>query len=233
MKSAARTQEYDAGRAREGVGSDGGGTDRREAGSLGERAGSSQERAGSAPPSAEELIPGFTPQTTLEREVAADPELRAGLAWGRPRPGHPEGSVAAHVADLLRTIDGWGFTGARRAELRLLALVHDSFKNQVQEWRPKTGANHHATRAKQFLARFTTDPRLLYTLEHHDRPYALWRKMQRKGHLDEKAFTAMLDQIPDPELFLRFIELDGSTEGKKPAPVDWFRDELRRRGIAG
>jgi hypothetical protein len=40
----------------------------------------------------------------------------------------------------------------------------------------------------------------------------------------------MVERIPDPELFLRFIELDGSTEGKRPEPIAWFRDELVRRG---
>jgi hypothetical protein len=187
----------------------------------------------SADTAAEDLIPGFTPETALERELAADPELQAGLAWGRPRPGHPEGSVAAHVGDLLRTIDDWGATGERRGELRALALVHDSFKNQVQEWRPKTGGNHHAGRARRFFEQFSDDERLLATIEHHDRPYALWRKMRRKGRLDEPAFEAMLAQIPDPDLFLTFIELDGSTDGKTPAPVEWFREELRRRGILG
>jgi hypothetical protein len=43
----------------------------------------------------------------------------------------------------------------------------------------------------------------------------------------------MIARIPDPELFLRFVELDGSTEGKRPQPIEWFRDELVRRGILG
>ena len=38
----------------------------------------------------------------------------------------------------------------------------------------------------------------------------------------------MLERIPDPKLFLDFVELDGSTEGKRSEPVEWFRDELRR-----
>ena len=196
-----------------------------------ESAARTQDEERSAAVAAEDLVPGFTPETELERELAADPEFRGGLAWGRPRPGHPEGSVGAHVADLLRTIDEWDVAGERRRELRVLALVHDSFKNQVQEWRPKTGGNHHAARARRFFERFSDDERLLATIELHDRPYALWRKMRRKGHLDERAFEEMLVQIPDHDLFLTFIELDGSTEGKKPAPVDWFREELRRRGI--
>lgn len=182
-------------------------------------------------PEVRELIAGFEPETELEREVSADPELIAGLAWGEPRPGHPEGAVAAHVHDLLATIDSDGTEGSLRRDLRFLALVHDSFKYRVQKWRPKTGGNHHAGRARHFAERFTDDERLLTTLELHDRPYNLWKKMQRKGSLDEKAFAQMLDRIPDADLFLRFIELDGSTEGKDPEPIEWFRDELRRRGV--
>jgi hypothetical protein len=182
-------------------------------------------------PEVGELVQGFVPETDREWQIAADPELCAGLAWGTPRAGHPEGAVGAHVADLLRTIEEDGASGQLREDLRLMALVHDSFKYRVHEWRPKSGRNHHAARARQFAERFTHDERVLATIELHDRPYALWRKMKRKGSLDEDAFADMMSRVPDPELFLRFIELDGSTEGKKPEPIEWFRDELRRRGI--
>jgi hypothetical protein len=176
-------------------------------------------------------VPGFSPETELERALAADPELREGLAWGEPRRGHPEGSVGAHVADLLETIERWGETGRRREELRLLALVHDALKYRVQNWRPKTGENHHAMRARRLAERYTGDERLLATLELHDRPYSLWRKMRRRGRLDEHAFTEMLDHIPDLDLFLRFVELDGSTEGKNHEPIRWLKAELAKRGL--
>jgi hypothetical protein len=181
-------------------------------------------------PDAADLVAGFVPETELERAVAADPELLAGLAWGKPRAGHPEGTVGAHVADLLRAIDRDDHPPEVRAELRFLALVHDAFKYRVQEWLPKTGDNHHAARARRFAERFTDDERLLATIQYHDAPYAIWRKLKRRSRLDEERFSAMLERVPDLELFLRFIELDGSTEGKNPEPVRWFRDELRRRG---
>ncbi len=181
--------------------------------------------------SASDLIPGFEPENDFERRVSSDPELLEGVAWGEPRSGHPEGSVGAHVSDLLRTLDGYGEDEEHRRLLRAIALVHDSFKSQVQDWRPRSGANHHAARARRFAERYTDDPRILETVEHHDRPYALWRKMKRKGSLDEEAFDAMLGELPDVPLFLRFVELDGSTEGKDPEPIEWFRDELRRRGL--
>jgi hypothetical protein len=152
-----------------------------------------------------------------------------GWAWGKPRVGHPEGTVGAHVADLLNTIERWDETGARRAELRFLALVHDALKFRVHDWLPKTGENHHAMRARRLAQRYTGDERLLATIELHDRPYSLWRRTTRDGHVDESAFGRMLERIPDYGLFTRFVELDGSTEGKKTEPVDWLKDELRRR----
>lgn len=178
-----------------------------------------------------EIVPGFTPESDLERALIADSELREGLAWGRPRSGHPEGSVGAHVADLLETIDRWGETGQRRAELRLLALVHDALKFRVRGWLPKVGENHHAMRARRFAERYTTDERLLATIEQHDRPYSLWRKLRRSGRVDEKGLDRMLERIPDLDLFVRFVELDGSTEGKKPGLIAWLRQELRGRGV--
>jgi hypothetical protein len=179
--------------------------------------------------SAGDLIPGFEPENELEQALIVDPEVREGLAWGRPRSGHPEGSVGAHVADLLRTIDRWGETGQRRAELRFLALVHDSMKYRVRDWLPKIGENHHAMRARRMAERYTTDERLLATIEHHDRPYALWRRLRRTGRANEWRLDRMLEQIPDIELFIRFLELDSSTEGKRPEPVEWLKDEVRRR----
>jgi hypothetical protein len=183
--------------------------------------------------STSKLVPGFAPETELERRLIEDPELREGLAWGKPRSGHPEGSVGAHVADLLETIDRWGETGQRRAELRFLALVHDTMKFRVREWLPKIGENHHAMRARRFAERYTSDERLLAAIEQHDRPYALWRRLRRSGRLDEKGFARMLERIPDVELFVRFVELDGSTAGKSSEPIAWLRRELRQRGAAG
>jgi hypothetical protein len=135
------------------------------------------------------------------------------------------------VADLLRTIERWGETGTRREELRFLALVHDSMKYKVQNWRPHTGNNHHAARARRFAERYTQDERLLAAIEQHDRPYNIWRKVRRRGRLDQHAFDEMLNRIPDLDLFVRFVELDGSTEGKNREPLHWFRAELGRRGL--
>jgi hypothetical protein len=180
---------------------------------------------------AEELVPGFSPENDLERAVSGDPVLLEGLAWGSPRKGHPEGTVGAHVGDLLRTLEDWQEPEPRRSQLRFIALVHDALKYRVRAWVPKTGRNHHAARARELAERYTDDERVLTTIELHDRPYAIWRRMRRKGRLDEAALERMLRRLPDAALFLRFVELDGSAEGKDPEPIRWLAEELGRRGL--
>ena len=177
------------------------------------------------------LVPGFAAENELESAVVSDPELLAGLAWGKPREAHPEGAVGIHVADLLETIDRDGEDGERREQLRFIALVHDSFKYRVRNWLPRSGRNHHASRARRFAERHTDDERLLATIELHDRPYHLWKRMKKRGDLDRDAFEEMLARVPDHELFQRFIEVDGASEAKDPEPIRWLRGELEQRGL--
>jgi hypothetical protein len=178
-----------------------------------------------------ELVPGFEPESELERKLIADPVMVEGLSWGEPREGHPEGRVGEHVADLLGTLDEWSEPEPRRSELRFMALVHDALKNKVQNWRPRRGENHHATRARRVAEGYVDDERILAAIELHDRPYSLWKRAKRTGRPQDDALDEMLERIPDPGLFLRFVELDGSTEGKDPEPVDWFRRELEERSL--
>jgi hypothetical protein len=177
------------------------------------------------------LVDGFEPESSLEAEVAADPDLLDGLAWGKPRKSHPEGAIDNHVASLLRAIDDAGDPAERRTQLRFVALVHDSFKGDVKSWLPKSGENHHAMRARRFAERYTDDERLLATIELHDRPYAIWKKMRRRGRLDEDALEQVFERVPDHDLFLRFIEVDGSSEGKDQEPIRWLREQMEGRGL--
>jgi hypothetical protein len=163
------------------------------------------------------LVPGFEPESPRERALAADPLPRAGLAWGRPRAGHPEGAVGAHVAALLEDIDERGDT---RADLRFLALVHDAFKFRVCADRPYCPDNDHAVLARRFAERYTRDERVLTALELHDEPYWIWKTGGADG---VAALHALLERIPDVPLFLRFVELDASTAGKDRGLLAWVR----------
>ena len=45
------------------------------------------------------------PESELEARIVSDPEWVEGASWGEPRSGHPEGSVAAHVAEVLANVE--------------------------------------------------------------------------------------------------------------------------------
>jgi len=173
----------------------------------------------------------FEPENELERRLAADRVLIRGLEWGRPRSSHPEGKVGLHVQELLERIDDWGEPEPRRSELRFLAIVHDALKYRVRQWLPKAGENHHAARARRLAERYTTDERLLATVELHDRPYAIWCRTRRGSVRERRALDSLVRRVPDLSLFMRFVELDGSAEGKRPEPIEWLRGELGRRAL--
>jgi len=166
----------------------------------------------------------MVPEDERERKLLEDPDLRAGLAWGTPRSGHPEGAVREHVAQLLARIDP---QDPMRADLRFLAIVHDAFKASVRPGERWSRENDHAVIARRFAERHTADERLLATIELHDEPYWLWRDA---GNPDA-GLERVLERIPDVELFARFVELDASSDGKDLSFLWWFRRRLAARGL--
>jgi hypothetical protein len=170
------------------------------------------------------LVPAFSARNELERALTSDPDVRRGLAFPVHGPGHPERLVGAHVAAILRNI---GADDELGPPLRFLALVHDSMKWAVRgdlSWSPD---NDHAVLARRVAERHTSDPRLLQTIELHDEAYWIF-----KSERDEPgAFNGLLARLPDVELYLRFVELDATTEGKDPTFLVWLRNELALRSL--
>jgi hypothetical protein len=169
-------------------------------------------------------VPGFRAESSRERALARAPELLEGLAWGAPRFGHPEGRVGVHVAQILARIER---DGPLRADLRLVALLHDSFKYLVQPGLPYTPENDHAVLARRFAERVCEDERVLETIERHDEPYWIWHNSGG----DPRALEAILGRIPDRTLYLRFVQLDAATEGKDASLLAWLRHVLGARSL--
>src|SRR6266700_5235887 len=113
----------------------------------------------------------FTLETELEKRIAADPAWQEGVLWGIPRTGHLEGAIKYHIADVLANLDRQCLNDEERHFLRLVVLVHDTFKYQVDETRPRIGKNHHAYIARKFAERYVDDPVLLDIIELHDEAY--------------------------------------------------------------
>ena len=174
----------------------------------------------------DELLASLALESDLERTIVADPEWQEGAAWGKPRSGHPEGMVLAHVLDVLANVDRVALDAGDRGRLRLIALIHDTFKHRVNRLRPRTGDNHHATIARRFAERHVDDPAVLDVIELHDEAHNAWtmgrRKPRRAGAARARAERLVTRLGPNLDLFLRFYRADNATAGKTPGGVEWF-----------
>jgi hypothetical protein len=174
----------------------------------------------------------FKLETNLERKIAADPEWQEGVAWGWPRPGHHEGQVMYHIADVLANVDRFASTAEERRKLRLIALIHDTLKYQVNQSLPM-GGNRHAAIARRFAERYIDDPALLDIIELHDEAFNSWRAGASRGHWDkaEARVNRLIERLgPSLPLYVRFYRADNQTSSKRPDSLLWFEHYLRERG---
>ena len=167
----------------------------------------------------------IAPETEVERRIVSDPEWQEGAAWGSPRPGHPEGSVSAHIEEVLVNINRVALDETDRERLRFVALIHDTFKHRVDRDRPRQGENHHATIARRFAERYTDDPELLEVIELHDEAFNAWAKGDRSDAWEpaEARACRLLDRLgPSTAFYVRFYRADNETGSKDQAPLEWF-----------
>ncbi len=163
--------------------------------------------------------------------LTGDSRYQRNLDWGEPRPGHPEGTVRKHIAEVeenlerlrpkLSETDYW--------RLKILIHTHDSFKGEAQPGVAITSPNSHASLARAFLAEYCDDPDLLAMVQYHDESFALWRQFQFKGKLNQERFETLLATIKDWNLFLAFNLVDGCTEGKGREPLRWLFQQVAGR----
>jgi hypothetical protein len=167
----------------------------------------------------------------IYQSISADPRYRANLDWGEPRPGHPEGTVRAHIAELESNIEA--MRGRLSEEdywkLKILIHTHDIFKRDAERGVSIAHPRSHASLARAFLAEFSDDNDLLATVQYHDEPFALWRHVETRGSCDSERLSALLRNIKDWNLFLAFAIIDGCTAGKSREPLRWFFEVVAGR----
>ncbi len=167
--------------------------------------------------------------------IVRDPRYLANLDWGDPRPGHPEGTVRAHIDELERNLATLSpkLRDGDVPKLRLLIHVHDTFKGAASTGVGIFDPRSHASLARTFLAEFCPDGDLLEMTQRHDEPYALWRRFDSRGAVDADRLAALVRSIRDWRLFAAFLILDGCTEGKSHAPLEWFLPMIGREVECG
>lgn len=175
----------------------------------------------------------FDLEGPIEQRIAADAAWRAGVEWGAPRRGHPEGAVKWHVAEVLANIDRLVLSATDRNRLRLAALVHDSFKREVDRSAPRVPPNEHGFLAARWLASHVTDERLLALIELHDEGHRAWRAHQL-GREEQAAgrISQVVGRMGDEiGLFVAFYWADNRSGDKAPDQLDWFVARLADSGV--
>src|SRR5690242_5079879 len=91
--------------------------------------------------------------------VLNDSRYKKNLDWGEARPGHPEGTVRAHLAEIEPNLEALRpkLTDEDYWKLKLLVHTHDSFKAESQPGVAITDPKSHASLAREFLASVCND----------------------------------------------------------------------------
>lgn len=164
--------------------------------------------------------------------LKSHPRYLRNIEFGEARPGHPEGKVKLHIADLeenLRRLRGiFPISNENFWKLMFLIHVHDTFKAEVKKDSSVPYERHHATLAREFASQYTDDTDLLNMLQYHDLNYKLWKEYLKTGDYNAEKFDQLLDIIKDWDLFLIFIIIDGCVNGKDQEKIPWFINEVRK-----
>jgi hypothetical protein len=174
----------------------------------------------------------FRLETRLERTITADPKWVEGALWGVSRPGHPEGKVIFHIRDVLNNIEQFFGNSDDRPGLRLIALIHDTFKYQAARSTSGSPGKSHGYWARRFAERYINDPGILQVIELHDEAYKAFVSMSRYTDREaaEKSAEDLIAQLGDNiELFLRFYLCDSRTGDKSMSHYEWFKELVEAR----
>jgi hypothetical protein len=161
---------------------------------------------------------------TAFENVTRDPRYLANLNWGEARPGHPEGTVGAHIMELEANLERLRprLTEEDCWKLRLLIHTHDSFKAEAARGVAICDPASHASLARAFLQAYCDDSDLLAMVQYHDEPFAQYRQFENRGACDPARLAALLSAISDWNLFLVFNIIDGCTKGKSRESLQWW-----------
>ncbi len=169
------------------------------------------------------------PETDLEIEIINDPEFIEGCNYGKPRKGHKEGAVIYHIGEVLRNVDK--YADQYRDKLRLITILHDTFKYKVDRTKPKHGDNHHGMIARGFAEKYIVDLDILDIIELHDEAYNAWQKGNRGDWVKaEKRAYKLIELLVEKNilhLYMIFYKCDGETGDKTPDDAIWFKEQIR------
>lgn len=173
----------------------------------------------------------MTDYEKLIEKITTDPRYQENIEHGEPRPGHPEGKLKYHIAELEENLEALKVRGISEEQywkLKFMIHVHDAFKKEAVPGVRILGPLSHASLAREYASQFVNDLDLLNMIQFHDENYALWKQYHATGAYDVQRFARLLATIQDWNLFLMFLIIDGCTKGKERSTLKWFIKEVSK-----
>ena len=174
-----------------------------------------------------DIIPA---QTDLEIKLLDLPELQKGFNFWVKGAGHPEGRVGLHVKEVLNNIDVLDINNELKSQLRIVALVHDVFKNQEHKTTIAGKRIHHGVLARSFFKKYIKNKIMLSLIEYHDEPFYAWR--DAAIHNAPKSAEQRLNKLMSIfqnhlQLLFWFFYCDTMTGNKIRTPIYWFAEWMK------
>lgn len=165
-------------------------------------------------------------------KIKSDPRYQRNIEYGEPRPGHPEGKIKVHIAELEENLELIDQKKSLQPEdywkLKFMIHVHDTFKEEAEKGSTPHQKISHAILAREYASQYTEDPDLLNMIQYHDENYKMWKEYSQTGRYDETRLQKLISTIVDWDLFLVFIIIDGCIKGKEQAKLSWFINEVKK-----
>lgn len=176
------------------------------------------------------ILDHIQPKTIKEQEIINYSPFIEGVMHGKPRKGHPEGKVLFHIKEVLINIDSFYLNDVNYLDLRIIALLHDTFKNEVDRSQPKTGENHHATIAAKHAKELGIKEDIIKIIKLHDEAFNAWQqydkgKTKKANDRIDKLINE-LDFCGCVDLYQKFCECDNKTGNKSQDNYEWFLDKV-------
>ena len=179
-----------------------------------------------------DILDILQPESEAELAIISDPQVFLGLLWGEPRYGHPEGKVLYHIHEIYKNIDRISIplSKSERQKLRIITLLHDSFKYIEDKNQPRDWSKHHSILARLFAETFTDDSIILDIVEWHDEAYYCWRMevLEDQPELSTSRLSMLFEKINYClQLYYIFFKCDTLTGDKMQAPIKWFEKKIK------
>ena len=175
----------------------------------------------------------FQCETILEERICADVAWQQGVVWGEPRPGHSEGQVMYHIAEVLTNIDRLARTHEERRDLRLITLI--MIPSNIVLIQPNLVLVTTIMQCSLANLRSAISTTLLFLISWNcmmnDSMPGVWRTYQSRWNEAEARTQRLVARLGSSlPLYVLFFRADNRTGSKKPDSLIRLNSSYKGKG---